>query len=162
MNSIDDEDKLKNIIKYGKYVLLLIIAIVLIFVFKGCEKTYSKVEEDMIAAAKSYVANKNLSVNGEIYIEISKFDLIEGTELCNKGSGVIVTNNNGTLKYQAYLKCPDYTSKIVNNKSKYITLNGEEVVILNAGEIFNDPHYTIKGELINGYVEIRGEVKQTT
>ena len=161
MNSIEDEDKIRNIIKYGKYVLLLIIAIVLIFVFKGCEKTYSKVEKDMIAAAKSYVANKNLSVNDEIYIEISKFDLIEGTELCNKGSGVIVTNNNGTLKYQAYLKCPDYTSKIVNNKSKYITLNGEEVMILNAGEIFNDPHYTIKGELINGYVEIRGEVKQT-
>lgn len=161
MNSIDEEDKLKNVIKYGKYVVLVLLIVLIFFIVKGCGVSYSKIEKEMVKAAKNYVQGNNTLVNSESYIEIGSFDIIEGTELCNNGSGVIVTNKNNSLEFKPFLKCPDYTSKVINNKSKYIKLNGDEVTILNTGEIFNDSYYTIIGELLNGYVEIRGEAKTT-
>ena len=161
MNILDDEDRIRQIFKYGKFVLLLIPALIIFFSIRGCTNSYGDIEKIMISEAKNYVNDNNITVSSETYIEIANFGMIQGTEFCNSGSGVIVSNENGSLKYQPFLKCDDYSTKIVNNKSNYITLNGDEVTILNVGEIFVDPYYTIKGELINGYVDISGVVGTT-
>lgn len=161
MDAYDNTERIAKIIKYGKYVVLLVIIAVAFLLIKGCGVNYKKIEEQMVDAAKAYVYEKNLVITKETYIEIGNFDLIAGTELCNKSSGVIVSPQNGDLKYQAFLKCPDYSTKLVENKSKFITLNGDEVTILNKGELFKDSYYTITGELVNGYVDVRGIVNNT-
>ncbi len=155
MNSFDAEDRLIKILKYGKYVIVVFVILVAFFVIRSCKSDYSDIEANMIEIAKQYIVTKNISVNDEIYLELANLSEVEGTELCSKASGVIVTNDAGTLKYKAYLQCPDYQSKIIDNKTKYITLNDSEIIILNKGEAFNDPMY-VKNEEVE--VEITGVV----
>ena len=69
------------------------------------ETTLPYIETDVINATKDYINKNNITITKESYIEITKLDEIEGTELCSKASGVIVKNENGTLKYQVYLDC---------------------------------------------------------
>ncbi len=156
MNSIEDEDKIKSIIKYAKYVLLLIILIVILFLFKGLGNNYSDVEKDMVIAAKKYVNEKQLNIANQEFIEITKLGEFKGTEFCKKASGVIVRNNNGSLTYQAYLKCDDYETKLNSKKNKYISLVGDEVVILNKGEIYEEKNYVLNSDEID--VVINGQI----
>ena len=89
-----------------------------------------------------------------------ELDNIDGTELCSQTSGVIINNTNGKVEYKAYLQCHDYQSDIVNNKSKYVVLNGDEIVFLNKNEIFDDPMYYLKKALLDGDVVVEGQVNQ--
>lgn len=144
MNSIDSEDRLQNILKYSKYLIVIVILIIIFLLIKSCNRTYNDIEMDVIEATKNYIYKNNINITKETYIEIMKLDNIEGTELCSQASGVIVTNENGNLKYQAYLDCLNYQSSLFQNKSKYINLKGNIITILNEGEIFEDPMYTLK------------------
>ena len=118
MNSFDDNEKNKKIIRYVKYIIPLIIVLVLILIlFKGTN--YSALEEKLIEATKKYVNENNINTSGEKYIEATKVELIEGMELCSKNSGVLITNNI----YKAYLKCPDYQSKILDIDGVRVTFD---------------------------------------
>ena len=153
---MDTYDKIENVKKIVKYVLPIAFVIVVVFLLmRGCKISKNDIESQMIANAKKYISENNLNVTSEIYIGISSFDIIEGTELCSKASGVLVKNENGSLKYTPYLKCDNYESKIVKNKEKIIKLNGDSVVILNEKETFNDPYYTL---ITDADVIISGEV----
>ncbi len=143
MNSIESEDKLKTIIKYGKYILLLTIIVIILFSLKSCKRGYNDIESEMILAAKQYVADRNMNVTNQDFIPITSLGEIEGTELCSKASGVIVKNDNGTIKYLPYLKCDNYESTIQETKTKYITLLGGNIVILNKGEVYEEKNYTL-------------------
>ena len=155
MNSIENQDKLQSILKYVKYLLVLVILVVLVLLLRSCKRTYSDIEDELIESAKKYISDNNIPITGQKYIEITKLDAIDGTELCSKASGVIVTNENGKLKYQAYLDCYDYESKIIKQKSKYMELNDGDIIVLNEGEVFNDPLYTLKEEVD---ITVRGNV----
>ena len=151
MNSFDDNEKVQKIIKYVKYIIPLIIVLVLILIlFKGTN--YSALEEKLIEATKKYVNENNINTSGEKYIEATKVELIEGMELCSKNSGVLITNNI----YKAYLKCPEYQSKILDIDGKYIKLDGDDIVFLNKNEIFKDPLYTLKKPFLD--VNITGNI----
>lgn len=158
MNAIDREDKKELLFKYLKYLILIVLVILIVLLANSCNHDYNDTEEEMIAATKRYIALKNLAISQETYISITELEAIEGTELCSKASGVIVNNINGQLTYQPYLSCQDYKSDILNNKSKYVVLNGDEVVLLNENEIFDDPMYYLKKALLDGDVAIEGRV----
>lgn len=155
MNSIENQDKLQNILKYGKYAVLLMLIVGGFLLFRSCGRTYNDIEEELIEEAKKYVHNNNITISDEKYVEITKLNEVEGTELCSRASGVSIKSVNGKLKYTVYLECMDYKSNTTNEKSKYIVLNGGSVITLNAGEVFNDPLYTLKKEadvIISGKV----------
>ena len=155
MDTIDFQDKFDALKKYIKYFLLLIPLIIIVILIKGCGTSYHKLENEVEKEALRYIQENNIPITGEQYIELSLLDEIEGTELCQKASGVIVKNENGQVKATAYLKCDDYESEIVKNKEKYATLNGDTIMLLNYGEAFIDPLYTLNKDVdieVEGYV----------
>lgn len=158
MNSIDNEDKKQLILKYGKYLILIVVLVIAILFIRSCGQDYNDIENKMIELTKNYISKNSMTINNETYITITELGEIEGTELCSKASGVIVSNNNGSLKYQPYLKCGDYKTDVIKNKSKYIVLNGDEVFLLNQNEVFDDPKYYLKSEILDGDVVIEGQV----
>lgn len=145
MNSFDREEKIQQIIKYGKWVLLVLVVFAVFFLIKNSKRTYNNIEDDVVVAAKKYVADNNLAITSPQYIEITKLSEIEGTELCSKASGVMVTNTNGKIAYEPYLNCSKYQTDTSVN-TKYIVLVGGNFIVLNKGEVFNDPYYTLKKE----------------
>ena len=158
MNSIDSLDIKQNIIKYGKYVLLILIVLSVFLLIKSCKKSYNNVESNVIKVAEKYVNDNNIFINNREFIEITelnKFEEIDGIELCSKASGVIITNENGKLNYVPYLKCEEYESDVDKSKNKYIDLVGDNPVLLNKGEAYNEQNYTLKSDadvIISGKV----------
>lgn len=159
MNSIDSEDKKEKLFKYIKYLIFIILIIIIVLIVNSCNRNYSDIEKDMITATKNYISSKNIVINQETYISITELGEIEGTELCSKASGVIVSNTNRKMNYQPYLSCPDYKSDIIKNKSKYVVLNGDEVILLNENEVFDDPMYYLKKALLDGDVTVEGKAE---
>lgn len=158
MNSVDFFDKKETIIKYGKYALILLVLIIIIISFRGCKKNYTSIETDMITAAKNYIADNNITVSNQTYIEIEKLGSVPGTEMCSKASGVIVKNENGVISYKPYLKCDNYETALNTEKYKYIILNGDDITVLNRGEIYKEPAYTLTAD---ADVQISGAVGTT-
>ena len=156
MGGIELEDKLDNLKKYLKYIILVVAVILTIILLKSCNtKNYNKLETEVEEAALTYIKQKNINIIGEEYIELASLPEVEGTELCSKASGVIVKNNRGNLETTAYLDCDGYNTNIIKNNSKYAELNGDSVILLNKGEVFNDPLYVLKKDAdvqIDGYV----------
>jgi cell wall-associated NlpC family hydrolase len=141
------QENFEKIKKYIIYFFILVGIIIAIFIaLKLFENPYKNSEKLAIKTAEAYVKNNNIVVTGELYIPLEKLPSIDNTDLCKTSSGVIVTRDKGNLKYQAYLKCDDYETKIVNNKGKIIELVGDPVIILNNGELFKDPLYILKDE----------------
>lgn len=141
------QENFEKIKKYIIYFFILVGIIIAVFIaLKLFENPYKNSEKLAIKAAEAYVKNNNIVVTGELYIPLEKLPSIDNTDLCKTSSGVIVTSVKGNLKYQAYLKCDDYETKIVNNKGKIIELVGDPVIILNNGELFKDPLYILKDE----------------
>ncbi len=151
-----DVDKIESIKKYVKYSLLLIPLIIILVIIKGCDnKNYSELEDKVRTEVSNYIKEKNIAVINERYIELVVLPEIEGLELCSEASGALVENQNGNLKITPYLECNGYKSEAIKNKSKYVTLNGDTVMLLNKGEAFNDPLYTLKKDAdveVDGYV----------
>ena len=177
MNTIDFQDKFDKIKKYLKYLFLILPVVIIFLLLRNCGSTnFNKVEQELEEKALIYLKTNNISVTNEAYVEITKLDEVEGTELCSRASGVIVKNNNGSLEATAYLNCENYQSKIIKNKSKYVVLNGEPIMVLNTGEAFNDPSYYLKKEAtvqvsgvvgttpgiytLNYYVYVNGKIKE--
>ena len=155
MNTLEREEKIQNIIKYGKYVVLIVIIGIIALIIINSKQSYSKIEKALIESAQKYVSDNNIQVTDTTFIEITKLGEIEGTELCSKASGVSITNEKGKLKYKAFLSCNNYQSKASTTNTKYIVLTGGDVITLNKGEAFNDPLYTLKKEaevIISGKV----------
>ena len=155
MNTLEREEKIQNIIKYGKYVVLIVIIGIIALIIINSKQSYSKIEKALIESAQKYVSDNNIQVTDTTFIEITKLGEIEGTELCSKASGVSITNKKGKLKYKAFLSCNNYQSKASTTNTKYIVLTGGDVITLNKGEVFNDPLYTLKKEaevIISGKV----------
>lgn len=141
------QENLEKIKKYIIYFFILVGIIIVVFIaLRLFENPYKNSEKLAIKATEVYVKNNNIVVTSEIYIPLEKLPSIDNTDLCKTSSGVIVTNEKGKLNYQAYLKCDDYETKIVNNKGKIIELVGDPVIILNNGELFKDPLYILKDE----------------
>ena len=143
MDTYDDSEKLAKVFKYGKYILPVLIVVIVFLVIRSYQFSYAKVEDALVDEAKKYIKDNNISVSNETYIEAINLDVVEGTELCSKATGVLVTNENGNLKYQAYLDCPDYKSEVFKNPEKYIKLNGGNLVVLNKGEVYQELGYDI-------------------
>ena len=154
-----DIDKVEQIKKYFKYVLILIPIVIILLIIKSCGKeSYNSLESKVKTAVSNYINEKNLTIMGEQYIELSDLDEIEGLELCSSASGALVENKNGKILITPYLDCKGYKSDILKNKGKYIELNGDTIMLLNKGEVFNDPLYTLKRD---ADVEIDGIVGST-
>ncbi len=151
-----DFDKVENLKKYLKYFILIIPVVIIILIIKGCGGTdYKALESKVKAEVSNYIKEKNISIVGEKYIELVVLPEIEGLELCSEASGALVENQNGSLKITPYLECNEYKSEAIKNKNKYAYLNGDTVMLLNKGEVFNDPLYTLKKEAnieVDGYV----------
>ena len=149
-DKMDDFYLQENFEKIKKYIIYFFILVgitaVVLIALKLFENPYKNSEKLAIKAAETYVKNNNIIVASELYIPLEKLSFINNTDLCKTSSGVIVTNVKGSLKYQAYLKCDDYETKIVNNKGKIIELVGDTVITLNSGELFKDPLYNLKDE----------------
>ncbi len=145
MNFTDSLDTRELLVKYGKYVVIIVFLIVVFIVLKGCSGGRNKMEKDLIDAASKYVEKNNIPY-GDTFIEISKLGEIEGTEMCKKTSGVLVTYKDGKVVYKPYLKCDDYESKISNNDNKFITLKGDEIVFLGKNEVYEEKYYTLKSD----------------
>ncbi len=143
MDTYDNSEKIAKVFKYGKYILPVLLLVIVFLVIKSCQFSYAKVEDALVEEAKKYVATNNMSVPNEVYLEAINFDIVEGTELCTKATGVLVTNQNGKLNYQAYLDCPDYKSEVFKNPEKYIKLNGGNLVVLNKGEVYQELGYDL-------------------
>lgn len=155
---IDLTDKLEKTKKYGKYLILVIFILIIFLIIKACHYDYNDVEDQIIELAKDYIKTENITINNETYIELTKLDEVEGTELCSKASGVIVNNSQGKLNYSVYLSCPDYQSDIINNKQKYIELYDSEVVLLNKGEAYKEAgYYNKKGVIIEEVTNVKSE-----
>ena len=155
---IDLTDKLEKTKKYGKYLILVIFILIIFLIIKACHYDYNDVEDQIIELAKDYIKTENIIINNETYIELTKLDEVEGTELCSKASGVIVNNSQGKLDYSVYLSCPDYQSDIINNKQKYIELYDSEVVLLNKGEAYKEAgYYNKKGVIIEEVTNVKSE-----
>ena len=89
MNGFDREEKIRQIVKYGKWILLVLVVLAIFFLIKNSKRTYNNVEDDVVVAAKKYVTDNNLVITSPQYVEITKLSEIEGTELCSKASGEI-------------------------------------------------------------------------
>ena len=177
MNDMYLQDRFENVKQYLKYLILIIPLIIVIVILKSCGNDFNNLEKKVIEITLNYIKNNNIAIVGEQYIELSNLGEIEGTEICSKASGAIVSNANGKIKVQPYLKCGDYESKIVKNKEKYAVLNGDAVIVLNLGEVFNDPLYYLKKDArvvvsglvrnspgvytINYFVYVKDKLKET-
>ena len=141
IGSIDFQEKKNKLLVRLKYVIFLLPIIPIIMLINYYVVTYGDVEDELIKIAKKYVKDNNIKVQTESYIPLGTMGEIEGAELCSNASGVIVTRSGNKYKYQAYLKCLDYETKLISNSEKYIVLSGDAVTILNAGEIYEEKGY---------------------
>lgn len=141
------EDKNQKIIKLILLTLIVIIilGVLAFFLFRPSE--YEKLEKEMTEAAKRYIKENSINVSNQEFLTLKTLEINDGAELCSQASGVVVTNVSGKIKYSPYLKCIDYESDIINNTTRYIELNGDEVVLLNAGTLYFDEGYTLKKEV---------------
>lgn len=155
LGTIEIEDKIKEIFNKVKYFLPLLLIIPVVIIIDHYTHTYGEAESKMVDLAKKYVRDNGVGTQSEAYIALGDLGEVEGAELCSNASGVIVTNKNNKYSYKPYLKCTNYETKIVSNSNKYITLSGDEVTILNIGEIYEERGY-FSEDVVE--VEMEGEV----
>lgn len=147
-----------SIFKDKRVIIVIVVFIILLliyFVFYSniFKNHYTKLEEDMVTKAKSYLLNNNLSLNKELYLDVNKLG-IDIDDNCSITSGVFYNNGN----YQPYLACDDYKTKVITSNDSVkdnITLLGDEVIVLAKDVNYVEPGYksntkvTISGEILN-------------
>ncbi len=141
-----------KMLKKDKSTLIVIVLIILSLIvayflfFKDILKNKNtKMEDKMVVVAKDYVLRNNITTTKEIYFDVSKLN-ITLDDNCSLTSGVIFDGEN----YIPNLICTDYRSEvIINNKdiTNYITLKGDEVIILARGMNYFEPGY-ISSDLV--------------
>ena len=153
MNDVTKDKSKKILIIVAIVFFVIVLALILIFLIP--RNGYKAIEKEMIANAQEYIKNNEIKVDNQEYVFIKDLNIVNGAELCSKSSGVVVTNVEGNIEYNAYLKCIDYESELLDNSDDYIKLNGNAVVLLNLGTMYFDEGYT---KVKNVDVEIIGEV----
>ena len=140
----------KNINFDYKIIALLIIIVLIIsyfLFFKDLLKNKNiKKEEEMVEKAKDYVLKNNISTTKEIYFDVSMLN-IELEDRCSITSGVIYDG----ISYIPNLVCNDYQSIVIksnNNIKEFITLIGNDVMIIPKGMMFYDPGYISNDAII--------------
>lgn len=126
-------------------ILILFIGLVIYFSWGN---SYQRIEKRMVNAAREYVHNYNITINNEhgIYLDVSKLNL-DLPDNCSLTSGVIYDGKD----YLPYLACDEYKSVIVNSnleEKEYISLKGDEVIVLPKGFTFYDPGY-VSRDIVN-------------
>lgn len=122
---------LNNLNLKGKLVLGVVVIVVLIIglvIFNRVTdyfNSYQYFEKQMVKEAREYITKNNIVLSNEIYLDMNKLNM-KVKDGCNQISGVFVDQN---YKYQSYLVCDNYKTKIFTNNSSY-NLNGEEVTLL--------------------------------
>ncbi len=127
---------------FGVIIIMILIIFTLsyFFIFKDFLKdSNTKMEDEMVSKAKDYVSSNNISTNKEIYFDVSKLGITLDSE-CSLTSGVLYDGVN----YTPNLVCSNYKSSVVKtNKevSNYISLKGDDVIVLAKGMNYYDPGY---------------------
>ncbi len=142
--------------KFNYITIFIIIGLVLIIVYflmknNVFKDKYTRIEEELVLLSKEYVANNNINTTREIYFDINKLNYKLDNE-CSITSGVIYDGEN----YLPNLICNEYKSDVIKTNKEmkeYITLNGDEVVILPKGIDYYDPGY-----ISNDSVMVAGNV----
>lgn len=151
----------------GAAILILIIVFLVIVANKGSKKagSYSKVESDMISAAKSYYKKnvESLPTTDGGYVTVSADTLIENSylkpfsEMVDKGvscSGNVKVYKIGEeYSYFPYLNCgSDYESVTLSKKiSSSIVTSGDGLYL------YGD-RYIFRGEYPNNYIKFNDSV----
>ena len=147
-------DDLAKQAKFNYITIFLLIAIALVIgymLFNGLFKSkYTKIEEEMVSLTKDYVLKNNISASREIYLSARKINYDLDSD-CLITSGVIFDG----VSYTPNLVCNNYHSNIVNNNEikDFITLNGDDVIILAKGMNYYEPGY-----ISNDIVDVVGNV----
>lgn len=167
-------DKIKEIDKRFLYavgalvgfVVLVIVIFLVMKLFSGPGKNYSKVEDKLKSAAKAYLENNPSNapaVSESITLESSTL-IAEGhmkeltkylDDTCSKAS-VLVMNNGGHYLYLPNLVCTGYatqhlSTKIIDDQLVVNPENPYEAGLYEVGEEF-----IFKGKTVNNYVEFGG------
>ena len=130
------------------------IIVLLLYIIFFQKDDYKTLEDSLVSKAKNYVSSNNITTNREIYLTSSKLG-VSLTNNCSITSGVIYDGNN----YIPYLSCPEYRSKIIDgneNVKEYVSLKGDEVVVIAKGMNYYDPGY-ISNDIITRVGEIGTE-----
>ncbi len=138
IGDIEFQEKKQKVFHYLKYFIVIFLIIPIYFLIRNFIVTYGDIERNIVNLAKNYIEENNISLSETTYIPLGLLGEVEGAELCSNASGVIITKNKNKYKYQTYLKCFDYETKLVDNSEKYITLSGDPVTILNKNEIYEE------------------------
>ncbi len=144
MHTKDNSKNIKSASKLNIIIIGLLVVIVLVIAYKMFfqdlfKDRNTKMEEEMVLKAQEYVNNNSISVNKEIYLDVSKLNVTLDDD-CSYTSGVLY---DGT-SFHPNLVCQNYKSSVIstNNDIKdYITLKGEEITILAKGMNYYDPGY---------------------
>ncbi len=171
-NSIEIENKMQSILKYGKMGVLVLIPIIVILMilFKGhtsSNSQYNTLEQELINNAKTLDVSNKVADGESIYLDLYTLETetaigtLEDSNgyVCDKSSGVLISKNNNKMTYIPYLICGNYKSlSFPNNKTNnYITLKGASNVIVSANDDYIEPGYTTSGDI---NVEVVGTVLQ--
>lgn len=138
---------MKNVVKL---ILIAILTISIFLVLFQYFNSYKYYEKKMVNEAKKYIESKNIDVSKEIYININELS-ISPKKKCDITSGVIVDKNG---KYNAYLSCSDYKSKIINKEQTNYSLEGSEILLLPI-----NIKYIEKGLKNNANFQVYGQVE---
>ena len=74
MNTLEREEKIQNIIKYGKYVVLIVIIGIIALIIINSKQSYSKVEKAMFASLQDYFSENNKKIINITLKEITKYN----------------------------------------------------------------------------------------
>ena len=147
INTLDREEKIQNIIKYGKYVVLVVIIGIIALIIINSKQTYGKIEENLIAAAQKYVADNNINVNKSHTFEFNGYN-VTITLSCVKSLNDTIANmginTNGTLSTGINLAITDsrdtrqfsiYSAKILfEMTSKTSSVNSVLLSMVNSSD----------------------------
>ncbi len=152
MSSIDMNENMVKIFKILKIIIPIVILIIILMVFlmrpttSSTNNSYTSLEEKLIKASKDYYHSDGYQdeefitiymLNDQKLINMDDYDKVN----CDNNSGVLIENNNFT----PYLICPAYKSKVVQDvvdkKEDKIKLKGDNPLIINVGNEYEDPGY---------------------
>ena len=159
---------LKNKIYFSIFLIVLIGGIYLLGNMSGSkvnDAPFLKLEKDMEEKAYAYIDKNNLYLkdNERIYISFTELNYkIDDALKCEDNGGVAITKYFDEFEYEFFYLCKERNStsietiKKMNEKNaKYISLKGDNPVIIENASSYNDLGYTSK----TGSVTMQGEVK---
>jgi len=100
-------------------IVVIILGLLTFLGFKITEKdkNYNELEEKLVSSAEKYVDNKFLYPKGDDEAKVTSKELIDNEfldelkfedDVC---SGYVIVKLDGAYKYNAYIKCKNYTTK---------------------------------------------------